>query len=118
MHIIYDGAGDSGCIDTVDYTDQDGKPVTGVKIEKLTEAQVMYLFYDLTQARHPVWENDDGAYGEFQWDLSVDTLFHTHSDRYTEYDTRSMKAYETSHLSCPIFRAAFWRAGSRLSTNT
>jgi hypothetical protein len=87
VHIIYDGCGDSGCIDTVDYTDGVGKPVTGVEIEKLTEAQVLDLFYDLTQARHPGWENNDGAFGEFEWNLSVDSLLHTHSDRYTEYDT-------------------------------
>ncbi len=47
----------------------------------------MDLFYDLTQARHPGWENNDGAFGEFEWNLSADTLHHSHSDRFTDYDT-------------------------------
>jgi hypothetical protein len=47
----------------------------------------MDLFYDLTQARHPGWENNDGAFGEFEWNLTGDTLTHTHNDRFTDYDT-------------------------------
>ena len=47
----------------------------------------MDLFYDLIQVRHPGWENNDGAYGDFEWDLTTDTLHHTHNDRFTDYDT-------------------------------
>jgi len=47
----------------------------------------MELFYDLTQARHPGWENNDGACGEFEWDLAAETLEHTHNDRFTDYHT-------------------------------
>jgi hypothetical protein len=54
----------------------------------MTEEQLKDLFYDLTQARHPGWENNDGAFGEFNWDLTEeDALKHTHNDRFTDYDT-------------------------------
>ena len=53
----------------------------------LTEEAISDLFYDLLEVRHPGWENNDGAFGEFAWDLVADTLAHTHNARFTEYDT-------------------------------
>jgi hypothetical protein len=47
----------------------------------------MDFFYDLLETRHAGWENNDGACGEFEWDLVADTLLHTHNDRFTDYDT-------------------------------
>jgi Family of unknown function (DUF6878) len=87
VHIRYDGCGDSGQIEEVTYTDAQGKSVNPADQMTLTEDQLMELFYDLTQARHPGWENDDGAFGEFEWNLTADTLHHSHNDRFTEYYT-------------------------------
>ena len=87
VHINYDGCGDSGQIESITFTDGDGKPVELVGKTTITEDQLMDLFYDLTQARHPGWENNDGAFGEFEWNLTDDTLKHTHNDRFTNYDT-------------------------------
>jgi hypothetical protein len=87
VHINYDGCGDSGQIESVTYLDAEGKPLDPAGRVTITEDQLMDLFYDLTQARHPGWENNDGAFGEFEWNLTADTLHHSHSDRFTDYDT-------------------------------
>ena len=87
VHIDYDGCGDSGCIESITYTDGQGSAVDLTGKLAISEEQLMDLFYDLTQARHPGWENNDGAYGEFDWNLTEDALKHTHNDRFTDYDT-------------------------------
>jgi hypothetical protein len=88
VQILYDGCGDSGCIESITYMDGQGSAVDLAGKLAMTEEQLMDLFYDLTQARHPGWENNDGAYGEFDWDLTkVDALKHSHNDRFTDYDT-------------------------------
>jgi hypothetical protein len=87
VHIHYDGCGDSGSIESITYTGAHGKPVDLAGKTTITENQLTNLFYDLAQARHPGWENYDGAFGEFDWDLTIDTLKHTHNDRITDYDT-------------------------------
>jgi hypothetical protein len=86
-YITYDGCGDSGQIESIEYTDRDGEPIDPVGKITMTVDQLLDLFYDLTQVRHPGWENNDGACGEFEWDLMDDTLKHTHNDRFTDYDT-------------------------------
>jgi len=87
VHIQYDGCGDSGQIESIGYLDADGKSVDIQGKVTITEDDLRDVFYDLTQERHPGWENNDGAYGEFEWNLAVDTLVHTHNDRFTDYDT-------------------------------
>ena len=87
VHIDYDGCGDSGCIESITYTDGQGSAVDLTGKLAISEEQLFDLFYDLTQARHPGWENNDGAYGEFDWNVAEDALKHTHNDRFTDYDT-------------------------------
>jgi hypothetical protein len=87
VQILYDGCGDSGCIESITYTDGQGSAVDVAGKLAMTDEQLMDLFYDLTQARHPGWEKNDGAFGEFEWNLKDDALKHTHNDRFTDYDT-------------------------------
>jgi hypothetical protein len=87
VHIQYDGCGDSGQIESIEFVDRDGNPAVGAGNIRLTEDQLGNLFYDLSQTRHPYWEDGDGAFGEFVWNLLDDTLKHTHNDRFTEYHT-------------------------------
>ena len=87
VHIHYDGCGDSGQIESIEYVALDGKSVDIQGKVTITEDDLMDLFYDLTQVRHPGWENNDGACGEFEWNLAGDTLVHTHNDRFADYDT-------------------------------
>ena len=87
VHIEYDGSGDSGQIEIVTYQDREGKALDFSGTASLSEERLMDLFFDLTQARHPGWENEDGAFGEVDWSLDADTLRHTHNDRFTDYAT-------------------------------
>jgi hypothetical protein len=87
VEVYYDGCGDSGQIESLHYFDADYKQIDVTGRVTLTHDALMDLFYDLIEVRHGGWENNDGAFGEFAWDLTADTLSHTHSERYTEYET-------------------------------
>jgi hypothetical protein len=87
VRVDYDGSGDSGQIEQIGYLGADGAELNLSGTLSFPENELMDLFYDLIQVRHPGWENNDGAYGDFEWDLTKDTLYHTHNDRFTDYDT-------------------------------
>jgi hypothetical protein len=87
MLIRYDGCGDAGQIDRICYFGPDGRPVETLGNLELFEDTLSALFFDLLQARPARWERNDGAVGEFEWDLTADTLRHVHSARFTDYDT-------------------------------
>jgi hypothetical protein len=87
IEVHYDGAGDSGQIEEIRYYAADGSSVEPVGKISLSEGELIDLFYSLTQVRHGGWENNEGAYGEFQWNLAEERLHHTHSARFTDYDT-------------------------------
>ena len=55
VHIQYDGCGDSGQIEGIEYRGEDGKPIDILGKVTITDDELMDLFYDLTQARHPGW---------------------------------------------------------------
>lgn len=87
VHIEYDGCGDEGQIESIRYLGRDGKTLDLSGTANFSEERLMNLFYDLTQARHPGWQNNDGAFGEFVWSLDADTLRHEHNERFTDYET-------------------------------
>lgn len=87
VRVHYDGCGDGGQIEDVQYLDADGAGVEVASRLSFSETELQDVFYDLTQARHPGWENNDGAWGTFEWDLLADELGHTHNERFTDYET-------------------------------
>jgi hypothetical protein len=87
VDIYYDGCGDSGQIEDVRYFDANHKMMDAPGTLTITEDALRELFYDLLETRHAGWENNDGAFGEFEWDLDADTLKHSHSERYVECET-------------------------------
>ncbi len=87
VEVYYDGCGDSGQIESIHYFDTEYKQIDPTRRVTLTHDALMDLFYDLIEVRHDGWENNDGAFGEFTWDLTAATLLHTHSERYTECET-------------------------------
>jgi len=87
VDIYYDGCGDSGQIENVRYFDAQRNWIKSPPPLAITEDALRELFYDLLETRHAGWENNDGAFGEFEWDLIADTLNHSHSERYTECET-------------------------------
>jgi hypothetical protein len=87
IEVYYDGCGDSGQIESIHYFDVNYKAVDPAGRVTITDDALMDLFYDLIEVRHAGWENNDGAFGEFDWNLITDTLKHEHSERYTECET-------------------------------
>jgi hypothetical protein len=81
--IEYDGCGDSGQIEYVQFLDAEGQALSGGIT--IPEAALMDAVYDLTEARHPGWENNDGAFGKYEWNLATGELEHVHNERFTDY---------------------------------
>ena len=104
--IRFDGSGDSGQIEEICAEDADGvslqipavtlevlelpwgtdEPVpTPMNLAQALEAEA----YRLLASTHPGWENNDGAYGEFTFDVAAGVIRLDHSDRYVaieQYD--------------------------------
>jgi hypothetical protein len=84
----YDGCGDSGCIEDISCRSVTGETLEEGVSEELRQQLETYL-YDLLEVRHGGWENNDGAFGVFSWDVVGDQLSQAHSTRYTETSTES-----------------------------
>ena len=99
--ISFDGSGDSGQIESIDGSDADNEPVElpeakidfkGVQFEgpsvvdeqrtahEIVEAMA-YAFLEMT---HDGWEIDDGAYGEFTFDVAERRITLDYNERFTE----------------------------------
>lgn len=96
--VHFDGGGDSGQIESVEAfageAPVDLPSVDVVLISALsdglgTKSETMpivdaieSLAFDLLTATHAGWENSDGAYGEFRFDVAARTITLDHNDRY------------------------------------
>lgn len=87
VDIHYDGCGDSGQIEEVFYCGADGGQLDIAGQLSQSGEELLKFFYDLLESRHAGWENNEGGFGEFHWDLVADTLHHTHNERFTDYET-------------------------------
>ena len=101
--VAFDGGGDSGQIESVDAVAGDEPadlPQVQITLLKAqpdgsgTETAIMSvadaiddLAYQLLTQSHPGWENNDGAYGEFRFDVSARTITLDHNDRYTAVES-------------------------------
>lgn len=103
--VTFDGYGDSGQIESVTATGPDSEmtlpeidivyaspgeltsddPVNR-KPQPLAEA-VETLCYDLLRSTHAGWENNDGAFGDFTFDVAARTISLDHNDRYTAIES-------------------------------
>ena len=45
------------------------------------------LVYDILALKHPGWENNDGAFGELDFDVAAGTIGYTHNQRFTDIDS-------------------------------
>jgi hypothetical protein len=103
--VNFDGYGDSGQIESVTATGPDGEivlPEIGIsyaspgdltsddpvnrKQVPLAEA-IETLCYDLLRQTHSGWENNDGAFGDFTFDVAARTISLDHNDRYTAIES-------------------------------
>ncbi len=88
--VTFDGCGDSGQIEDIVAFDEHGE--VAVPEDKLASAEtdtdaatraddgepvkdvIESLAYDLLQSEHGGWENNEGAYGEFRFDVANRTI--------------------------------------------
>ena len=96
--VTFDGEGDSGQIE--DVQPYDGDTLVDLpkgelafldlpygeaqpKQRKFSAGQALeYLAYDLLQQEHAGWENSDGAYGEFTFDVTAGTITLDYNERF------------------------------------
>jgi hypothetical protein len=90
LTVEYDGYGDSGAIEEVDARTADNQPVA---LPESLESELIELFYDLLDARFGGWENNGGAFGEFEWDMRTNALHQIHNARYEDYDTTELDGW-------------------------
>lgn len=101
--VNFDGYGDSGQIESIEARGANGEvalPETEIELVSptydgegvdrrtlpLTRA-IEELAYDLLEETHAGWENNDGAYGEFVFDVAERTITLDHNSRYTAVDS-------------------------------
>lgn len=103
--VEFDGYGDSGQIESVDARDAHGDVAlpdaevelafpdgdgTGATRRKLPIREAIEeLAYALLEETHGGWENNDGAYGEFTFDVAEQTISLDHNSRYTAVEPYS-----------------------------
>jgi hypothetical protein len=105
--VHFDGAGDSGQIESIDATAPDETAVklpdgtieirtplwdgSGVQTETMSARDTIEkLAYDFLEEVHDGWENEDGAYGEFILDVAELTIR-------LEYNERVMTTSYSEH---------------------
>ena len=86
--VEYDGVDDSGSIEAMHFFGLESVEVTP-PFEEPTISAFEGFFYDLLETRYAGWENNDGAYGSFEWDVENDLLTHEHNERYTATESYS-----------------------------
>ena len=103
--VVFDGCGDSGQIESVDARDATSDVVLpnamvasswpsygddGVMQQALPFPDVIEkLCYELLGSTHGGWENNDGAYGEFSFDVATRVISLDHNDRYVAVESSS-----------------------------
>ncbi|MDA8232170.1 MAG: hypothetical protein M0006_12605 [Magnetospirillum sp.] len=97
--VSFDGYGDSGQIENIEVKSADG--IAAMPEDKIEIASVVWgqpepdrstvsiadaiecLVYDLLNDTHYGWENNDGAYGDFTFDVAKRTITLDYNERYT-----------------------------------
>ncbi|SNS94869.1 DUF6878 family protein [Sphingopyxis indica] len=101
--VTFDGYGDSGQIEdvaafigdqpaelpggTVDVMRLDHGADQPVANHLSPSEAIEDLAYDLLRQTHCGWENNDGAYGEFTFDVTAGTITLDYNERYTASET-------------------------------
>ena len=100
--IDYDGSGDSGQIDSIEAWDAANEKIPLPSLRKIElasenpdspvdeiglEAAVEQLAWDYLYDNHGGWENNDGAFGTFVFDVPARTITLEHNERYTDLNT-------------------------------
>jgi hypothetical protein len=101
--VVFDGYGDSGQVDSIDARNGDA-PVDmpaaeigfadianadcSISVRQLPVADAIEaLVYHLLYETHAGWENNDGAYGEFTFDVNACSIALDHNSRFTDVES-------------------------------
>jgi hypothetical protein len=134
VRVEFDGEGDSGQITSVsafrneERLDLASTPVSIQQVswgntEPVTTQQDLHgtietLCYDFLEETHGGWENNDGAFGEFHFDVATRIIELEFIGRFTDTFTSSTRfeggEHGTSLSSLPIQRAEMGRHNRRL----
>ena len=103
--VTFDGEGDSGQIEDITAYAGDGpQPLPDIQVEiqhvswgtgKLDGSQsplryaIETLCYDFLSQEHAGWENNDGAFGEFAFDVAARRIDLEFSARFSDFTTSS-----------------------------
>ena len=89
IEIRYDGCGDEGNIDSIEFFSAGNEPVTleGPRADELRSALDKYCDEVLPGG----WEDNDGACGTISLDWSTGKVLIEHQDRYTAYETTKVR---------------------------
>ena len=82
----YDGYGDSGNVEDVSLTPAPTVDETKETV-RLLESILSDFIWMFAYGLHPGFENNEGGWGAFEWDLAADKINLSHHDRYVEHDT-------------------------------
>jgi hypothetical protein len=108
--VTFDGSGDSGSIHDIDLYREDGDDINGILLKNVSGAKVLIstgfdsqgfvenfseatltvhdliesICYDALKAKHEGWENNEGAYGEFNFSSDNRTIGMEFNERMTE----------------------------------
>lgn len=113
--VEFDGSGDSGTIYSVHLSNKSYADITcddedfnnilgevfvfsvGFKVptsgpefgeaDSTIEEVIKNICYNLIEIEHPGWEYNDGAYGEFVFDIENDKITYTHNTRITDIES-------------------------------
>lgn len=100
VFVSFDGYGDSGQVETiVAKAGEDAIPLPDCVLEIASAgwgqseprretlsiaAAIETLAYDCLEASHDGWENNDGAYGDFIFDVAAQTITLDYNERYSD----------------------------------
>ena len=100
--VEYDGSDDSGQIESIEAWNAANEKIPLPTIRKVQlasenpdssvneidlEAAVEQLVWDYLYDNHRGWENNDGAFGTFEFSVSDRTIALQHNERYTDVNT-------------------------------
>ena len=100
--VDYDGSGDSGQIESIEAWNAVSEKIPLPSLRKVQlasentdfpvdeiglEAAVEQLAWDYLYDNHGGWENNDGAFGTFVFDVPARTITLEHNERYTDLNT-------------------------------
>ncbi len=75
----YNGSGDDGQIETLEFG--------AVEVPRDVVTAVEDLFYELLEQLYSGWEDNEGAFGQFIWNVGNDRVNLVHNMRTESYET-------------------------------